>query len=114
MDKPTSSLGLGHSQLVLELADALRRKHGLVVLAALHDLTLACQYVDRLVVWSKGQAVLDSRAANALDAAVMRTVFDALVEVLKGQVGPVVAPTRPRQDSSALPLLEAAPTRSRT
>ena len=47
MDEPTTSLDLGHSQLVLELADELRREKGLCVLCAIHDLTLAAQYSER-------------------------------------------------------------------
>ncbi|MGH2364430.1 MAG: ABC transporter ATP-binding protein [Steroidobacteraceae bacterium] len=95
LDEPTSSLDLGHGQLVLELADALRREHGLTVLAALHDLTLAAQYADRLIVLSQGRAVMDGPAAEVLNAAMIERIFDASIEVLPGRDGPVVAPLRP-------------------
>ena len=113
LDEPTSSLDLGHGQLVLELADTLRREHGLTVLAALHDLTLASQYADRVIVLSRGRAVMDGPAAQVIDAALIERVFDASVEVLPGRDGPVVAPLRPpsvRCQQSA--VTSRAPTQS--
>lgn len=112
MDEPTSSLDLGHGQLVLELADALRHEHGLTVLSALHDLTLASQYADRLVVLSKGRVMLDGRAPEVLDPAVISAVFGASVEVLQGKNGLVLAPTRPRRNPAEVPVLDSVHARS--
>src|SRR5207249_6632176 len=50
LDEPTSSLDVGRQQDVLELVDALRRSEGLTVIAAMHDLTLAAQFADRLAL----------------------------------------------------------------
>ncbi len=100
MDEPTTSLDLGHGQLVLELADSLRREHGLTVLAALHDLTLASQYAERLLVLSGGRVALDGPAADVLDQASIERVFGASVEVLAGRDGLVVAPVRPRRSAA--------------
>jgi iron complex transport system ATP-binding protein len=41
LDEPTSALDIGHQQQALELVDRLRREHGLTVVSAMHDLTLA-------------------------------------------------------------------------
>jgi iron complex transport system ATP-binding protein len=94
MDEPTTSLDLGHSQLVLELADELRREKGLCVLCAIHDLTLAAQYSERLLVLSRGRAVLSGSPAEVLTQANIRRVFEAEVEVLDGASGPAVSPVR--------------------
>ncbi len=101
LDEPTSSLDLGHAQLVLELAEELRREHGLTVLAALHDLTLAAQYADRLIVLSQGRALLEGRPAEVLGDATIGSVFNASVEVLSGRSGLVVAPVRPCRGGEA-------------
>ncbi len=50
LDEPTTSLDLGHSQLVLELVDELRDEKGISVLCAIHDLTLAAQFSENLLV----------------------------------------------------------------
>jgi iron complex transport system ATP-binding protein len=94
MDEPTTSLDLGHAQLVLELADELRREKGLCVLCAMHDLTLAAQYAERLMVLSQGRAVLCGAPHGVLTEQNIRSHFDASVEVLAGLSGPAVAPVR--------------------
>ena len=50
MDEPTSALDLAHRVEALEIVDELRREWGLTVVSALHDLTLAGQFADRLLL----------------------------------------------------------------
>lgn len=95
MDEPTASLDLGHGQIVLELTDELRREHSLAVLCAIHDLTVAGQYADRLLVLSQGRPVLEGRPGAVLTEANVRSVFGASVEMFHGRSGVVVAPARP-------------------
>jgi iron complex transport system ATP-binding protein len=94
LDEPTSSLDLGHSQLVLETIDQLRKDHGLTVLSAVHDLTLAAKYADRLLMLTPNRSVLDGRPEEILDAETVHATFCATVEVLPRPDGPVVAPVR--------------------
>jgi iron complex transport system ATP-binding protein len=57
IDEPTTSLDIGRQQDVLELIDELRREQELTVIAAMHDLTLAGQYSDRLAFLVGGRLV---------------------------------------------------------
>jgi iron complex transport system ATP-binding protein len=57
LDEPTTSLDVGRQQQVLELVAELRERRELTVLSAMHDLTLAAQYADRLVLLSAGHLV---------------------------------------------------------
>ena len=94
MDEPTTSLDLGHSQLVLELADELRREKGLCVLCAIHDLTLAAQYSERLLVLFEGRAVASGPPAAVLTGENISRFFGARVEVVAGPHGPTISPVR--------------------
>lgn len=94
MDEPTTSLDLGHSQLVLELTDELRREKGLCVLCAIHDLTLAAQYASQLLVLADGSAVLSGPPAEVLTEANISRFFGARVEILPGLSGPAISPVR--------------------
>ena len=94
MDEPTTSLDLGHAQLVLELTDQLRREKGLCVLCAIHDLTLAAQFAERLLVLSEGRAVAAGPAPEVLTEQNVWRFFGAEVEVLAGRSGLVVSPVR--------------------
>ena len=53
LDEPTSALDLGRRVDALELIDELRRERSLTVLSAVHDLTLAGQFADRLLLLAR-------------------------------------------------------------
>ncbi len=55
LDEPTSALDIGHQQQALELITELREQQAITVIAAMHDLTLAGTYADRLVMLDEGQ-----------------------------------------------------------
>lgn len=95
LDEPTSMLDIGHEQSVLELVDELRRGSGLTVLSALHDLTIAGQYADRLVLLEQGRVAASGTPAEVLTVALIERVYAARVTVSAGADGnPVVAPQR--------------------
>jgi iron complex transport system ATP-binding protein len=84
LDEPTSALDVGHQQQVLELIDQLRVEDGLTVVSALHDLTLAGQYPDRVVMMSKGVVVSDGTARQVLTEERIMEHYDAKVKVVDG------------------------------
>ncbi len=55
LDEPTANLDIGRQIEILDLIKGLCRKNKLVVVAALHDLNLAAQYCDRLVLINNGR-----------------------------------------------------------
>lgn len=97
LDEPTAALDLGHHQVVLELVEEMRRRDGVTVLSALHDLTAAAQFCDRLVLLSHGSIVAQGLPREVIDEALISRFFDARVQVMTGPDGnPVVVPKRLR------------------
>jgi iron complex transport system ATP-binding protein len=95
LDEPTSMLDIGHQQQLLELVDGLRRSAGLTVVSTLHDLTIAGQYADELVLLDAGRVAAAGSAAAVLTAELIAQVYGARVEVRNGHDGrPVVALVR--------------------
>jgi iron complex transport system ATP-binding protein len=95
LDEPTAALDVGHQQQVLELIDTLRSEHGLTVMSAMHDLTLAGQFADRLLLLSAGHAVAEGGARTVLTEGLIREHYGARVSILEGvRGGIVVVPTR--------------------
>ncbi len=95
LDEPTSALDLGHAQQVLELIDRLRREEGLTVLSTLHDLVLAGQYADHLVLLNRGRVVADGTPAEVLTRTNLAVHYGADAEVSLGSDGVRVHPVRP-------------------
>lgn len=94
LDEPTSALDVGHQQQVLELVDALRVGDGITVIAAMHDLTLAGQYADRMVMLAAGRVVADGAPVEVLTAQRIAEVYQARVEVVRRGDGVAVLPVR--------------------
>jgi iron complex transport system ATP-binding protein len=89
LDEPTTALDIGHQQQVLELVDSLRREEGLTVVAAMHDLTLAAQYGDRVVLVDRGRIVAEGSARDVLTSERVEELYGARVRVVDGVVIPV-------------------------
>lgn len=94
LDEPTSALDIGHQQQVLELVDSMRTEGELTVLAAMHDLTSAAQYGERLVLLDHGRIVADGTPESVLTAERIASVYGAKVEVLDRPAGRAVLPLR--------------------
>lgn len=98
LDEPTSALDLGRRVDALELVDELRRERGLTVLSAMHDLTLAAQFADRLVLLSGGRLVASGAPAAVLDEELLSASFGGRVRVLTDEDGQLlVVPQRTRR-----------------
>jgi iron complex transport system ATP-binding protein len=96
LDEPTSALDIGHQQQALELLDLLRAESGLTLVAAMHDLTLAAQYADRMALLDRGRLVDVGPPQDVLTATRVAQHYHASVEVLRSEAGGVaVVPRRP-------------------
>ncbi len=82
LDEPTSALDVGHQQDVLELVDELRSEESLTVVSALHDLTLAAQYCDRLVLLGAGEVRAVGEPHRVLTPENIKSLYGASVQIV--------------------------------
>ncbi|WP_041841667.1 ABC transporter ATP-binding protein [Actinoplanes friuliensis] len=94
LDEPTSALDIGHQQEVLELVDRLRGERGLTVLATMHDLSIAGEYADRMVLLAGGRVVAAGTAREVLTEELLAKHYRVRVKVIDGEQGPLVVPVR--------------------
>jgi len=95
LDEPTTGLDIGSQQEVMELIDRIRHERRLTVLSAMHDLTIAGQFTDRLLLLSDGKLVADGPAVDVLTPDSIRTHYGAAVQVIDdGGGGVVIIPIR--------------------
>ncbi|CAN5536452.1 ABC transporter ATP-binding protein [soil metagenome] len=94
LDEPTSALDLGHQVQVLELVDDLRRRDGLSVVAAMHDLTTAARFADRLLLMRHGRVVAQGSADEVLQPDILSDVYATplIVRRLDGEYVVLPAP----------------------
>jgi iron complex transport system ATP-binding protein len=90
LDEPTTGLDVGHQQQVLELVERLRDHLDLTVVSAMHDLTLAGQFADQLVLLDGGRVAAAGPARTVLTEPVIRRHYHASVRVLEDPGGGLV------------------------
>ena len=97
LDEPTANLDIGHQIMVAKLLRRLAQESGVAVMAALHDLTLASLYCDRLVLMAAGSVIAEGSPADVLSTENLRSAYGADVAVLRpeGLSGPIVLPVEP-------------------
>ena len=74
LDEPTASLDLGHQISVLEVARDFAAAGG-IVLAILHDLNLAAEFADHLVVLDQGRVVDEGACLETVSDETIRGVY---------------------------------------
>jgi iron complex transport system ATP-binding protein len=101
LDEPTSALDIGHQQQVMELIDDLRVEQDLTVLTALHDLTLAGQFAESLVLLDQGVVVAEGPARAVLTEERIQHHYAAKVRVVEEPgAGLTVIPVRSSTSSN--------------
>ncbi|HVB71406.1 MAG TPA: ABC transporter ATP-binding protein [Acidimicrobiales bacterium] len=99
LDEPITGLDLRHQIELLELLKKEVADAGLTVLATLHDLTLAGQFADRLVLLDHGEVVLDGRAGDVIRSPELSVAYQMALRVVEVDGTDVVVPTRARTSS---------------
>ena len=102
LDEPTTALDVGHQQQVLELIDQLRRAHDLTVVTTMHDLTLAGQYADRLLLLDAGHVMVEGPADVVLTEENLARFYGARVRIIHDGGHPVVLPIRGKRTQDGL------------
>lgn len=90
LDEPTSALDLAHQISVLELVDELRVERDLAVVSAMHDLTIASRFAERLLLLADGVPVATGAATEVLTEDVLSRHYGTPVSVTEGPDGGVV------------------------
>jgi iron complex transport system ATP-binding protein len=78
----------------LELIDEVRHERSLTILSAIHDLTLAGQFADRLLLLADGQIAASGSAPEVLRESALAVHFGAGVQVLTTEAGDIAVISR--------------------
>lgn len=93
LDEPVSALDLRHQLGLLDLVRRETRRKNWVTLVVLHDLNLACQYADNLLLVADGTLKASGSPRTLVDAELIGSVYGVDVEILADRAGnPVIQP----------------------
>jgi iron complex transport system ATP-binding protein len=77
MDEPTSHLDINYQIETLDFTKGLCRDQNMAAVAVLHDLNLAAQYCDRLVLLSEGRIYAEGSPEDVITAQNIKEVYGA-------------------------------------
>jgi len=93
LDEPVSALDLRHQIALLDRVRHETRARNLVTVVVLHDLNLACQYADNLLVLVDGTLVASGHPQSIVTAELLQSTYGVAVDILHDRQGrPVVQP----------------------
>lgn len=83
LDEPTSHLDIGHQIKILDFLRRQNKREGLTIVVVLHDLNLASQYCDRLMLLNQGQVRQIGTPSEVLTYKTIEEVYGTVVVVQK-------------------------------
>ncbi|MBS3650733.1 ABC transporter ATP-binding protein [Pseudaminobacter sp. 19-2017] len=89
LDEPTSALDLRRQLEVMHLVRRVTHDRGIVTVAALHDLGLACRFADRFLLLHEGRIAADGPAREVLSAGATSNAYGvrlAIEEAMNGSL----------------------------
>ena len=81
LDEPTAHLDINHQIEILDLARRLTSERDLATVVVLHDLNLASQYCDQLILVAQGKVMAEGRPQEVVTEARIRVAYGTDVHV---------------------------------
>lgn len=81
MDEPTSHLDIKHQSGILDLARKYNRETGLTIIMAIHDLNLAAEYCDELILMKEGTVRYSGILSEILNYRTIEEIYETVVIV---------------------------------
>lgn len=107
LDEPTAHLDINYQVSLLDLVNRLKHEQSLGVLLVLHDLNLAAQYCQRLLLLYRGEVYAQGTPGEVITEANVRAVYGAQVCILPHPVNflptTIVMPGDGRGNGDAVP-----------
>jgi iron complex transport system ATP-binding protein len=86
LDEPTSHLDISHQMQILNLIQKLNEEYNLTVLMIIHDLNLAAEYCDYLVMMDQGKIFVKGTPEEVLTYSNIEEVYKAVVLTQKNRI----------------------------
>jgi len=104
LDEPTAHLDLRYQAECATLLHRLPRERGVTILLVSHDLNLAADLCDRLLLLAKGRVMRIGPPENVLDEALLASAFECAVTVEETAIGRRVFVTKREEVSRKTPV----------
>ena len=107
LDEPVSALDLHFQQVMLDHLTVQTKQKGWVSLMVLHDLNLAAQYADVLLVVKGGKVVAEGAPSEVLTSDLIEQVYGVKADVMQDSLGVPFVRTRRKGSDAFLSMKDS-------
>jgi iron complex transport system ATP-binding protein len=86
LDEPTAHLDIGHQIEIMDILHRLNRDKKITIISVLHDLNLASQYCDKLILLNKGKIYKIGTPFEVLTYRIIEEVYKTVVIVKENPI----------------------------
>ena len=83
LDEPTSALDLRHQLEVMQTLTEMTQERGIVTIAALHDLNLAAQFAEHIILMKDGKVTASGATRDILESQILANTYDVNIELVR-------------------------------
>jgi len=96
LDEPATHLDLHHQVRIFDILHQLNTERGVTLVCVTHNLSLASQYIQRLLLLKNGYLIADGHPREIVTKEVMESLFQVPVRVgrINGVIDPFIYPLR--------------------
>ena len=76
LDEPLSNLDVSHQFEIISMLKELNRREGTTIMLIIHDLNLALEFCDKLMLLKEGKILFDGKTENGLTSSMIADAFD--------------------------------------
>ena len=81
LDEPTSALDLHHQIEIYQILKNLQKNNQLTVIVVTHDINLASQFCERMILINKGELISDGAPDKVLNFQILQKIFGVKVYI---------------------------------
>jgi iron complex transport system ATP-binding protein len=110
LDEPTTFLDIGHQVQLMDYVRSWQRDSGLTAVAVLHDLNLAAQYCDQILVLHNGKVIKIGAPEDILEEELISQVYGTRPAIFRHpDTGKPQIVLRPGQPTVSVSMAELLP-----
>ena len=97
LDEATAALDVARQHQVLELIDVVRHTEKITVVSAMHDLTAAAQFCDRVGLMFEGQLLGVGAPKEIMTEELLHSIFEPTIRVIEVEGSQVIVSMRDKE-----------------
>ena len=86
LDEPTTHLDIAHQVVILDLVKRLNKELGITIIVVLHDLNLASEYCERIVLMNEGRIYKVGSPEEVLTYQIIEAAYNTVVIVERNPI----------------------------